>query len=731
MKKALLTLIVAIVAIGMSAQTSLPTSWSFTTTTFPNGWTASGNTYYTGSGNTPPACKLDNTSDWVQIFFSGAPGALTYYVAGNSFTGGQFDVQESVNGTTWTTLHHFDDTNLPSSTYTMFTDNPASASRYIRFYYTLKSAGNVGLDDVNIAAPPAGPQQEINVQQSSTTVVTGGTIYVQSPVSTNTPFNLDIQNQGTSNTLNISSVNITGTNASDFSVASAPSTVAASSSGTLTVNFTPAAAGTRLATITINSDDADEAAYVINVYAIGGSFATEPTAQGTSLQFSNIKSYRFKGTFTAASSAPEGYIVLRHDGSPVTDVPVDGVTYSRGDMVGSSKVVYSDNLTSFVPLGTIANTNYYFAVFSYNGPSQYRNYLQASPLTGNVTSAGSMQPGNFYNGINPNSATFVSDLTALINPHTDNYYSNYGPRMVSLFWARDTTGDQRALTCVYSGEELLYNEPFAWTTYSREHSYCHSWMSSYPSTTGIEYSDYYNLFPVDQNNVNAVRSNYPLGVVVNASYTFMGCKYGLDATGHTVFEPRDEQKGASARALMYMATSYNTVSDNWGFPNPISTSIPYGQDQNVLKAWNFMFPPDDREIARNDFIDSLQGNRNPFIDSIQYACYIDFTNMTHITGPTVPCGSIGIHEFNPNNAELALWPNPSNGNGTLYYKTEQAENVTIRVFDLSGRNVFEQKASMSSGSNAIQLELNQLAKGTYTLQVQGVKTLLTKKMIVQ
>src|SRR5574337_1057581 len=246
-------LIAAPMAIG--AQTTLPTSWSFTTTTFPNGWSASGISYYTGSGNTPPAAKLDNTGDWVQIYFAGTPGPLTYYVAGNSFIGGTFDVQESVNGTTWTTLHTFSDVTLPASTYTQFTDQPASTSHYVRFYYTLKSAGNVGVDDVNLAAAAAGPQQEINVTYNSTTVLSGGSAWFASPVSTMTPETFVIENSGTVNTLNISGVNISGTNAADFSVASNPSTVAANSSGNLVINFTPSASGTRVATVTINNDD--------------------------------------------------------------------------------------------------------------------------------------------------------------------------------------------------------------------------------------------------------------------------------------------------------------------------------------------------------------------------------------------------------------------------------------------------------------------------------------------
>lgn len=730
--KRILTALFCVAGLYLAAQTTLPTSWSFTTTTFPNGWTASGNTYYTGSGNTPPACKFDGTGDWVQIYFAGAPGPLTYYIAGNSFAGGTFDVQESVNGTTWTTLHSFNDVTLPSATYTQFTDNPSATSHYIRFYYTLKSAGNVGLDDVNLAAAPAGPQQEINVKLNTTTVLTGGSAWFSSPVSATTPITFTVENTGTSNTLNISNATISGANAADFSVASFPATVAAQSTGNLVVNFTPSAAGTRVATLTIANDDADESSYVINLYGAGGGYATEPTSAPTNLSFSSVKSYRIKLNWNAASTTPDGYIVLRRDDAAVTDVPADGSSYTVGDQVGSSKVAYVGTGLSVWANYIGANQDYFFAVFAFNGPAPYTNYYTSAPLSGSVMSSGSMQPANYYNTINTAAPTFVDDLTTLTNPHTDNYYSNYGPRMVSLFWARDTTGGDKAITCVYSGENYVYTEPFQWGTYSREHTYCHSWMPTYPSTTGPEYSDYFNLFPVNQNDANAVRSNYPLGEVVTPSYTFMGCKYGLDANGHTVFEPRDEQKGDAARAMFYMAMCYNTSAQNWGLPNPISTSITYGEDQNLLKAWHYMDPPDAREIAKNDFLDSLQGNRNPFIDSVNYVCYIDFNNMTKINGPVLPCNTttIGIAEQNPNTVQLGLWPNPTDGVFTLYYQVKQNESITIRLIDVSGRVVYEQQNAAAAGANAYSLDLQNIAKGVYTLQVQGAGV-VTEKLVLQ
>jgi hypothetical protein len=551
-------------------------------------------------------------------------------------------------------------------------------------------------------------------------------------VSTTTPFSIDVENNGTANTLNISSAVVSGPNAADFTVTSFPATVAANGSAPIIIDFTPSATGTRVAVLTINSDDADEPAYVVNLNGAGGNFATEPTSPATNLTFTNIKSYRFQVNYTAAAGSPEGYIVLRRDDAAVTDVPVDGQVYLPGDMVGSSKVSFVGNGTSFWANYIGAAQDYYFAVFPYNGPGAFRNYLTAAPLSGNVTSAGSMQPANYYSTISTSAATFVSDLTALTNPHTDKFYSNYGPYMVSLFWARDTTGGMKVVNCVYSGEAYMYNEPFGWGYMSREHSYCHSWMQTYPSQTGPEYSDYFNLYPTNQNDANAVRSNYPLGEVVNVTYTYLGCKYGQDANGRTVFEPREEQKGDAARSIMYMALCYNTQSQNWGFPNPISATIMYGQDQNLLKAWHYQDLPDAREIAKNDFLDSLQGNRNPFIDSVNYVCYIDFNNMSKINGPMLPCSNsaIGVAESASAAVSMQLAPNPSNGQFSLNYKTDRNETITISVTDVLGNVVYTQATNMTMGQNAVMLDLQFLPAGSYSVRVIG-NTILTEELIVK
>lgn len=706
------SILVLLVSFTGLSQAVLPTSWSFTTTTLPTGWTESEVLFYTASGNTPPAKKFDSTGDNLIIHFASNPGNLTYYLAGNSFSGGTFTVEESEFGTVWTTLHTH--TAPPAGTYTQYTDVPLSASRYIRFIYTNKVSGNIGLDDVNIAAGAATPAQEINVKQGATTILNGGTYTMSSPVSTMTQTTFTVENLGTANTLNISSATISGTNAADFSVASSPSSVAANSTGNLVVNFTPAAAGTRTAVLTIASNDADEASYVINLNGIGGSFATEPSAQPTNMVLSNVKTYRLAGSFTPSASA-SGYLVLRKKGSAITGVPVDGTTYQRGDIVGDAQVVFSANATSFVPNNIVASTGYYFAVYAYNGSGSNINYLTTSPLTGNVTTPATMMPANYYNGINTGSTSFVADLHNLTNPHTMQFYSNYGNYMVKGFAARDTTLDRRVITCVYSGENKIYIEPFDFTAagYSREHTYCHSWMPTNPAQSLPEYNDYHHLFPTNQDDVNALRSNYPLGEVVTVQQTYLGCKFGQDANGNTVFEPRDEHKGDAARAMMYETICYTTVSGN-------TWALPTSQNQAILKQWHFNDLPDSWEISRNDYIDSLQSNRNPFVDSVDFVCYVNFSNMTY-----EPNGCTASVEEMLNDGFI-VYPNPAKNELNLH--VDATTISSYEIVDVQGRVVLS-----SEVNNQILVKLNiaSLKAGTYIVKALTPYGVATRSIVIE
>ena len=697
-KNTAFTVLLVLLSLIGNTQAVLPTSWSFTTTNLPTGWSESGTMFYAASGNTPPAMKFDNTGDYLLINFNSNAGNLTYYLTGNSFAGGTFTVEESNLGSVWTTLHSH--TSPPSATYAMFTDVPLATTRFIRFIYTNKVTGNIGVDDVNITIGAATPEQEINVKQGATTIVSGGSYFTSSSVTSMTPSTFTIENLGTLNTLNIASATISGTNAADFSVASFPSSVLATSTGNLVLNFTPVASGTRTAILTIASNDADESSYIVNLNGVGGNLATEPSSQASNLVFSNVKTYRINASFTGIP-AVDGYLVLRKKGSPITGVPVDGTVYQRGDIVGDAQVVFSRNATSFTPNNIIAGTTYYFAVYTYNGPNNFRNYNTTAPLLGNSTTPATMLPASYYSTLNTGNSSFATNLHALVNPHQVQYYSYYANTMIYSFEARDTTLDRRVVTCVYSGENKIYTEPFDWSSngYSREHTYCHSWMPTNPATALPEYSDYHHLFPTNLNDVNIVRSNNALGVVVNVTSTYLGSKYGTNANGQTVFEPRDEHKGDAARAMMYEAICYTTISGN-------SWALPSYQNQYLLKQWHFQDPPDNWEIARNDFIDSLQNNRNPFVDSIDYVCFVNFSNMTY---EPLACEA-SINELLNNG--FITYPNPSKDEINLH--VDATTISSYQIIDFQGRVVLSADVNNLA---LVKANISKLNAGTYLVKV--------------
>ncbi|MBX7043406.1 MAG: endonuclease [Ignavibacteria bacterium] len=247
------------------------------------------------------------------------------------------------------------------------------------------------------------------------------------------------------------------------------------------------------------------------------------------------------------------------------------------------------------------------------------------------------QAGTYYNSISTSSPTFVNDLKSRVrSPYNRVSYDNYDETVIANYASINNGNGTRSVFCVYSGYEYIYSGAFTWTVLSREHTWAHSWMPTFPSTQNDQYSDQYMLFPAHQNNANARRSNHPFGYVVNVTYQFLEGKVGTDSSGNIVYEPMDSFKGDLARALLYAVIRYDDVSGNpWSFNWLNNTKLPsLGEDpQNLqlLLAWHRLDPPDKWEVERSNYVQSVQLNRNPFIDRPEYESFIDFGNVTKLS----------------------------------------------------------------------------------------------------
>jgi hypothetical protein len=215
----------------------------------------------------------------------------------------------------------------------------------------------------------------------------------------------------------------------------------------------------------------------------------------------------------------------------------------------------------------------------------------------------------------------------------------------------------------------------------------------------MEYSDQHNLYPTNLQNANTPRSNLPLmDITGNVVFTYLEGSVGYNGA-QMVYQPRASQKGNAARAIFYMATCYNGISgNNW--------KLPAYQDQTSLKNWHFADLPDNYEIARQEYIFSTQGNRNPYIDSVNFACHVSFSNMTYLE---VDC-NVGLEEQLQSN--FSVFPVPSNGK--VFAQVNGLNITQYTVSDLMGRVVFK-----NDFVNVPVLELNgeNLRSGKYIIEV--------------
>ena len=122
---------------------TVPFAYNGGKSNLPTGFTQNG----LGSDyKSAPYLKFDSTGDELVVKIDKAAAMLFFDIKGNSFSGGTFTVQTSADGTAYAEL----------SSYTNLDDTQTEALqldadvRYIKWVYTEKSSGNVGLGNIKV-----------------------------------------------------------------------------------------------------------------------------------------------------------------------------------------------------------------------------------------------------------------------------------------------------------------------------------------------------------------------------------------------------------------------------------------------------------------------------------------------------------------------------------------------------------------------------------------------------
>ena len=139
--------------------------------------------------------------------------------------------------------------------------------------------------------------------------------------------------------------------------------------------------------------------------------------------------------------------------------------------------------------------------------------------------------------------------------------------------------------------------PASWIAYSLRCGKRNQCRMNSPKFNLIE-ADLHNLYP-SRTDVNKARNNYTFTVIRGEQRSFGSCDFEFDERARMA-EPSPAARGRVARAMLYMSDEYDLYLKH--------------KQKSLLLAWDRKYPPEQAEFRRNDRIQQLQGNSNPYID---------------------------------------------------------------------------------------------------------------------
>ncbi len=228
-------------------------------------------------------------------------------------------------------------------------------------------------------------------------------------------------------------------------------------------------------------------------------------------------------------------------------------------------------------------------------------------IRGEVCSSLSSAAESYYTGsytyatLSQQSGSTLQSTLYTLMQSTHSKLTSYDDLKTLTQYSDAENGSSDTITLFYSSLQVSGSWDGG-TTWNREHVWCQSLGTFTTSNCG---SDLHHLRPSDP-KANSTRNNLPFGVVTSgSSYKTATTNSGQVAGYYTssCFEPLDNVKGDVARILLYCYVRWEQTN-----LTSLITST------SLLLSWCQADPVDTWEMGRNDVVQSIQGNRNVFID---------------------------------------------------------------------------------------------------------------------
>ena len=275
-------------------------------------------------------------------------------------------------------------------------------------------------------------------------------------------------------------------------------------------------------------------------------------------------------------------------------LPLSSCTIEIGDFTSQ------ESKESAVSVSSIESVESTQSVESVQSESSVESIESVESTTSNSSSI--QYTGSYYNSIDSSKtgSALLADLQTLMFS-THNKYCSYGEIRYKF---KDSDKDPKKsgnIICFYSHQSISGTWDSG-ATYNREHVWPKASSGGLYNDMGSNYNNYVGA----GSDLHHIR---PAKTDINE---------GRGSTKFGNYKPEDFAKGDCARICLYLYMHYSTSVSGTGSlkstyaGNLILTNV--FTSISVLKEWNRLDPVDELEMARNNYIQTYQGNRNPFID---------------------------------------------------------------------------------------------------------------------
>lgn len=126
------------------------------------------------------------------------------------------------------------------------------------------------------------------------------------------------------------------------------------------------------------------------------------------------------------------------------------------------------------------------------------------------------------------------------------------------------------------------------------------------------------------------------------------------------------------------------------------------------------------EVMNYNFIDEA-----PFANTYYRLRQVDFDGQFEYTE------IVNVNRRKVGSNDVKMYPNPAQDNLTIDYTSSATEDVTITVTDMTGRVLISQNRNAVQGDNQLNIDLSELPRGNYFLQLKSTTTSTIQAIVKQ